>query len=196
MLKPLTLSVSDVSRAAQADLADSANSVFKVLHGTYGNLFLNKYATGMLVDKPGDPRFGQDLGIISSRQVWAQGLKGFEGETIKEALLRCIELHPKFPPNLGEFVVICKACAPREVYRPAVPALGMSQALRSQRAARSREIVTRHRFQDIKAAAAAAPLVPGLDALKQAIADACACAGGNEAAELRRLDVMFAQAAA
>lgn len=197
MLNPITVAESEVGQAAeQAANTSIVTNVFKVLHGNYGNLFLSKYTTGKLAgpdekNARGKSIAGQDKGIISAREIWAHGLQGFSVETVLEALERTIDQFPKFPPNLGEFRAICRACAPREVYRPDVPAIGMSQELRSARAARSREIVSRHKYQAVKAVAVATPPAPGLDALKQAIADAVATGGGDEAAALCRLDRMF-----
>lgn len=190
MFKPAVVNISDVRQAPQDQPHDVVNSVFKVLHGFYGNLFLSKFANGML------NAAGEDTGVISARGIWSHGLRTFTLDTVKTALARTMASHPEYPPTLPQFVALCKACAPRAVYLASVPEIGMSQALRSTRAAKSREIVGRHRYQAVKAASAAKPLPPGLDALKQAIADAVGAAGGNEAAELRRLDVMFVGSAA
>lgn len=198
MLKPITLAESEVGQVVEpAANTGIVNNVFKVLHGDYGNLFLSKYTTGKIAgpdekNARGKSIAGQDKGIISAREIWAHGLRGFSVETVLEALERTVDQFPKFPPSLGEFRAVCKACAPREVYRPAVPAISMSQPLRSAYAARSREIVAKHRDKAMKVAEAAKPMPVGLDALKQAIADAAAAAGGDEAAELRRLDMMLA----
>jgi hypothetical protein len=67
---------------------EAVNNVFKVLHGFYGNLFLSKFASGE-VDERGD-----DKGVLSARQVWAHGLRAFDGQTVKAALSRCIESPP------------------------------------------------------------------------------------------------------
>lgn len=185
MFKPVIVSMADVCQAAPFQPQETVNNVFKVLHGFYGNLFLSKFANGML------NAADEDTGVISARGIWSHGLRTFTLDTVKTALSRTMAAHPEYPPTLPQFVALCKACAPREAYRAAVPAIGMSQALRSERAAKSREIVGRHRYQAVKAAYAAKPLPPGLDALKQAIADAVGAAGGDEAAELRRLDLML-----
>lgn len=199
MLKPITIAESEVGQAVeQAANTSIVNNVFKVMHGDYGNLFLSKYTTGKLAgpdekNARGKSIEGQDKGIISAREIWAHGLKGFSVETVLEALERMVDQFPKFPPNLGEFKAICKACAPREVYRPAVPAIGMGQPLRSVYAAKAREIVAKHAAKAVQTAEASKPLPTGLNSLKQAIADAVATAGGNEAAELHRLDCLFAR---
>ena len=51
--------------------------------------------------------------------------------TVKAALRQCLEAHPEFPPSLPQFVALCKANAPREVFRPA--ALPMSNELVAER---------------------------------------------------------------
>jgi hypothetical protein len=156
--------------------------VFMVLHGFYGNLFLSKFATGNVTER------GEDEGIANARRVWAHGLRDYDAETVKTALARCQTAHPEFPPSMPQFVALCAACKPREVYRPPVqaPALEMSPELREKRIWEERE----------KAAALLRemkdqPKETGLTLLKQAIASAVADAGGDEAATLLRLDRLF-----
>lgn len=202
MLKPIKFEAREVGQALNpAENASVVNNVFKVMHGDYGNLFLTKYTTGKLagpgeVNARGKSIEGQDKGIISAREIWAHGLQGFSVETVLDALERMVDQYTKFPPNLGEFKALCKACAPRKAYRPAAPAIGMGQPLRSRYASQAREIVAKHTAKALQAAEASKPPLTGLNALKQAIADAVGTAGGNEAAELHRLDVMFAGSAA
>lgn len=160
----------------------TANDVFKVLHGFYGVLFLSKFATGQLDDK------GRDMGIASARAVWAHTLQGFGELDVIAALDACKAAHPEFPPSLPQFVALCRAAAPRKVYKPEQPALGMSQQLRSQHAARAREVIARHHERAITRRTGHVDLPPTLDGLKQAIANAVATAGGDEVAELVRLD--------
>ena len=190
MFKPAIVTISDVRQAQPDQPQDVVNSVFKVLHGFYGNLFLSKFANGLT------NAAGEDTGVISARGIWSHGLRTFTLDTVKTALARTMAAHPEYPPTLPQFVALCKACAPREAYRATVPAIGMGQPLRSQYAAKAREIVAKHAAKAAQAAEAAQPPPNGLDALKQAIADAVGAAGGNEAAELHRLDVMFAGGAA
>jgi hypothetical protein len=163
----------------------TANDVFKVLHGFYGALFLSKYATGQLDEK------GRDQGIGSARAVWAHTLQSFGEQDVIAALEACKAAHPEFPPSLPQFVSLCRAAAPRKVYKPEQPALGMSQQLRSQMAARARATIAKHEHRALERRTGDRALPMSLDGLKQAIASAVATAGGDEVAELVRLDRLF-----
>ena len=192
MFKPLTLSVDNVrAQAAHGDAAntssDNVSSVFKVLHGFYGNLFLSKFASGQADNA------GADEGVTSAKGIWAHGLRKYGSSVVKAALNQCLTDHPKFPPSLPEFVAMCAAHQPREVYRPTTPALPMSGKLRSEYAANARAINEKHAQKAIDKRTGYVELPDGLDGLKQAIANAVANAGGDEARELRRLDLMFVQ---
>jgi hypothetical protein len=165
--------------------AEVVNNVFKVLHGFYGNLFLSKFATGQ------QDASGEDMGILSARQVWGHGLRDFDGQTIKAALSRCIEKHPEFPPSMPQFVGLCVSCKVRDVYRTDRPALGMSAELRSKYTADARAALARAKERLIHRESGYIELPKTLDGLKLAIANAVACAGGDEASTLLRLDAMF-----
>lgn len=186
MLKPVdpTVALPQAATATPPLPIDSVRNVFKVLHGCYGNLVFSKFASGD-VDQS-----GEDRGLASAYRVWAHGLREFDAATIKSALGRCMERHPEFPPSLAQFIALCRACKPRNPWKPADrgPVLEMSEELRAQ-----------YRAQHLAAAREAAERVlesrkklTGLDPLKQAIASAVGAAGGDEAAELLRLDRMFA----
>ena len=190
MFKPVALTA-DAIRTPTPPLPEQAvNNVFKVLHGFYGNLFLSKYATAETDAN------GQDSGVVSARQIWAHGLRQFDASTVRIALAQCLTQHPEFPPSLPQFVALCAANKPRETYKPAQPALGMSQQLRSAYSARAREINERHARKAVDKATGHVALPQSLDGLKYAIANAVATAGGDEVAELMRLDKMFARAVA
>lgn len=152
---------------------EAVNNVFKVMHGFYGNLFLSKFATGSFGAS------GQDQGVVSARQIWAHGLRDMDAATVKAALAQCVERHPEYPPSLPQFMALCRANQPRKVFD--TKALGMSGALAGQYAKKARD-----------SALKAVRKTNGLDLLKLAIADAVGAAGGDEAAELARLDRMFA----
>jgi len=164
----------------------AVNNVFKVFHGFYGNLFLSKFATGQLDEH------GQDKGVISARQIWAHGLREFDGQTVKTAIAQCMERYPEFPASLPQLVALCKANKPRPTYKPEVAAIGMGQQLRSVYAAKCREINERHAQRLMNGRLHSPAPADGLDGLKQAIANAVAAAGGDEVRELLRLDVLLA----
>jgi len=185
MLTSINLTAEQFTRPPAAAIEGTANNVFKVLHGAYGNLFLSKFATGVLDDK------GRDMGVASARKVWAYDLRGFSESVVIDALDRCKRDKPEFPPSLPEFMDFCRACAPREAYRPALPPVAMSQEARKRHADEARAASAR-----IKAEAVAPVPVTGLPLLWAAIADAVGCAGGDEAKELMRLERMYAGVAA
>jgi hypothetical protein len=163
-----------------------ARNVFKVLHGFYGNLFSSKYATGRAVED--GPCRGEDEGMVNARRIWAHGLSAFDVETVKAALRQCQQAHPEFPPSLPQLVMLCAANKPREAFTPP-RAIGMSQALRSKYAAGARAILEKHAARAREREAGGRIELPeGLDGLKQAVADAVGCAGGDEAGTLARLD--------
>lgn len=177
-------------RRPEADNDAAGKFVFRVLHGAYGTLFLNRYASGKVDDK------GSDLGQVSAIRVWSHGLRAFDAEVIKTALDRCMERDPKFPPTLPELQVQCRAAAPRKTFTPEGPrAIGMSDQLRSSYARRLRDVIAKHEERRVHRATGYRELPKSLDGLKAAVADAVACAGGDEAAELLRLDRMFARSA-
>lgn len=214
MLKPVdqvvfaaTLAAKSSERAASALAAmsaperkaaslDNANSAFKALHGFYGALFLAKFATGEL------DHLKRDRGVLDAQEIWAYGLRDFDQSTVRGALARVMDTPAfvEFPPNMLQFRAICRACAPVVTHKreePTTLAIGMSQKLRSERAARNRAIVERHRYKPTpqtfgQAAAADADAASGLDVLKVVIAQAVGLAGGNEAKKLHEFDVMFA----
>lgn len=160
-------------------MPDAADAVFRAMHGFYGQLWLSKFATGQAGPD------GADAGVVSAKRIWAYGLTGFDATTVRHALRQCLERHPEFPPSLPQFVGLCWANHPREAYRPALP---MSGALVAERSKAEREKLHELR-QRLRGDAAQ---THGLPALFAAIADAAGCAGGDEAAELRRLGWLFA----
>lgn len=187
MLKPIALTAEQVRQPTHAaPSTNTANTVFKVLHGFYGNLFLSKYATGELDAE------GNDGGMVNARRIWAHGLREFDTGVVRAALSQVMDRHPEFPPSLPQFVAICKAHQPREAYKPPAQALGMSGQLRSKYAAQARDIIARHHALAVERLTGARELPCTLDGLKVAIAGAVAAAGGNEVATLRRLDVLLA----
>lgn len=84
--------------------------LFLLLQGSYGNLFLSKFATGVKDDA------GRDLGIRATMKVWESALSKFPAQVIETAANRLTSEHPEFPPNLPQFVKSCEAAMPRKTY--------------------------------------------------------------------------------
>ena len=173
-----SLAAAAVGKVPEATAPNAADAVFRAMHGFYGQLWLSKFATGQAGPD------GADAGVVSAKAMWAHGLRDFDATTVRMALRQCLERHPEFPPSLPQFVSMCRANQPREAYRPALP---MSGALVAERNKAEREKLRELR-QRLRGDV---PATSGLPALFAAIADAVSCAGGDEAAELRRLEGVF-----
>lgn len=179
-----------IRRAAQAPAIEAATHVFRVLHGMYGNLFLARHTSGVVGQD------GADEGVKAAQKVWAYGMRDFDAGTVKAGLAACMERHPDYPPTLPQFLALCKAARPREASKGVHPlAIGMGQQLRSEYARRAREIIAKHDRRALERRIGLRDLPPGIAGLKEAIADAVACAGGDEAAEMLRLDRLFGRTA-
>lgn len=188
MFKPIVVSESTFRKEQPVIAESDVKRVFMVLHGFYGNLFFSKFATGAVEN-------GEDQGIANARRIWAHGLRDFDGATIKEALRACQTRHAEFPPSLPQFVSLCAASKPRMAFH-AQARVGMSGELRSQYARKAREIIARHTEKQERLKTGFIPPVGGLEGLKQALANAVGLAGGDEAAELVRLDRLLPSEAA
>lgn len=160
----------------------AVKALFKVFHGFYGNLFLSKFSTGEANDA------GEDVGLVNARRMWGHRLSAFDADTVRAAVRQCQVAHPEFPPSLPQFAALCEANRPREVYQPP-NRIEMSQALRSEHAARARAVLAKHHARATEKDDPESE--PGLGPLKRAIANAVATAGGDEAATLLRLDRDF-----
>jgi hypothetical protein len=173
----------------KAESAQNAESVFMAFHGFYGSMFASKFAIGQLEG-------GMDLGVLNAKRTWAWGLRAFSNQTVKRALDSILsDPASKFKgqiPHLGEFCALCREFAPVATCKPDTLALTTrpDPKARADRAEKNRAMVARYRYKP-EAEVEAAP-APGLDALKQVVAQAVGLAGGDEAAELRRLDLMLA----
>ena len=80
MFKPITITAEDIqAKAVQREAAkENVASVFKVLHGFYGNLFLSKFANGV-----NDEDTGADQGVESAKGVWGHGLRAYGTSVVK-----------------------------------------------------------------------------------------------------------------
>lgn len=185
MLKLISPNIEDFKPQSAETTQDTANNVFKVFHGFYGNLFLSKFVNGQA------DASGVDQGVVSARSIWSHGLRDFDLSTVKTALSRTMEAHPEYPPTLPQFVALCKACAPRQAYQHPV-AIPMSAELRAKRSKAAREAA----LMAITPAPEKQMQPTGLQVLKQLIAQAVGLAGGDEAKTLIRLDREFSGATA
>lgn len=177
--------VSSIAEAAirsgmQQPVPNAADAVFRAMHGFYGQLWLSKFATRQTGPD------GADAGVMGAKAIWAHGLKDFNAETVRAALRQCMERHPEFPPSLPQFLSMCRANAPREVFKPAITMSG-SLIAEYNKAHREKLRELRERIKTERGMAAKT----GLPALFAAIADAVACAGGDEVAKLRQLERML-----
>ena len=177
--------VGAASQEQRQDAVRVSNRVFKTLQGMYGSLFLSKFSTGKVLPN------GGDAGVISARDVWAVSLQRFDAGTVGTALDRVLTDFPEFPPSLPQFVALCRACAPRHSTPVQKTGIGMSPELRSVDSRRARESAISRLKSRVDAVTGYLPLPLSLDGLKLAIAGAVACAGGDEAKELLRLEKMF-----
>ena len=172
----------------KVESAQNAESVFMAFHGFYGTMFASKFAIGQLDEN------GMDVGTMNAKRTWAWGLRAFSNSTVKRALDSILsDPASKFKsqiPHLGEFCALCREFAPVATLKPGTLALTTrpDPKARADRAEKNRAMLARYRY---KPEAEAAP-TPGLDALKQVVAQAVGLAGGDEAAELHRLDLMLA----
>jgi hypothetical protein len=164
-----------------------AQRVFRAMHGFYGTLFMSKYSTG---DRNGK---GEDKGLLDTRLIWAKSLRRYDLQTVLAALARCQTTHLEYPPSLPQFLSMCESCKPVVITPRPANALPMSDGLRSKYAAQARAINEKHAEKLRNALSGYRPLPIGLDGLKQAIASAVGAAGGDEGAELVRLDRLFAK---
>ena len=95
---------------AQGGTNPAVKNLFLLLQGSYGSLFLSKYATGVKNDK------GHDLGIRATMKVWDSALGKYPADVVESAAARLMTEHREFPPNLPQFVALCEAATPRQSY--------------------------------------------------------------------------------
>lgn len=181
------------SSTGPTDADSTVRRLFMLLHGQYGNLLLSKFSTGE-VDAQ-----GKDRGMKSAQIVWASDLAKYDSEIIRAAAERCKIDHPQYPPTLGQFSAICRAMSPVKTYREAddgLKQIGISTEAQSANSKRVREAAMARLTKIEEARSGLVDAPQGVSGLCQLIAKAVGLAGGNEVAELRRLDLMFSRKAA
>lgn len=98
------------TKAGKDESSSVVRQLFMLLHGAYGNLFLQKFCTGELDGN------GKDRGVRSAMQVWQADLSAYPADVVYAAVKRASEASPKFPPSLPEFLAHCRASMPRVAY--------------------------------------------------------------------------------
>ncbi len=168
--------------------------VFEALRSSYGVLFTNKFANGVPYETMVDgKKVTLDAGVIEAQRTWANALAAFDLAVIAAAIDRCARVYADYPPNLPQFLSLCRAARPREIY--VAPRIAAPTPDNSAAARRIREQIARIRAQRA-GEVAADKRTTALGLLKAAIANAAATAGGDEVAELRRLDRILPEVAA
>ncbi len=84
--------------------------LFVLLQGSYGSLFVSKFATGL---KDGQ---GHDKGMRAAMSVWQLRLGRFPADVVETAAYRVVAENPSFPPNLPQIEAVCDAVMPRQTY--------------------------------------------------------------------------------
>lgn len=83
------------SRASFTPVAEKAvNRFFAVMSGIYGRAWTSQFA--------------DDLSLQLAKEQWAKHLGEFDMGQIKSALDRVVDHHPKWPPTIGEFKILCR----------------------------------------------------------------------------------------
>lgn len=107
-----------------AGVGQTIRKLFVMLHGSYGNAFVSKFATGEKL-AVGDKT--HDKGVLAAMKVWQGKLSKYPADVIATAVDRTGAAHPEFPPSLPQFEKLCEAAMPRKTYAqehglPALPA--------------------------------------------------------------------------
>lgn len=81
---------------------DAVRKIFTVLHGRFGNAFLNKFATGktMIVQGQDTPR---DMGVEMAMKTWSHQLAGLNADQVGYGL----GFNFDYPPSCDEFHKRC-----------------------------------------------------------------------------------------
>ena len=92
------------------EASSTVRKLFVLLHGSYGSLFLSKYATGEKSEA------GGDKGVAAAMLVWDAALAKFAPDVIEAAAKRLMTESPEFAPNLPQLEKVCEAITPRKTY--------------------------------------------------------------------------------
>ena len=95
---------------AKREASPTMRKLFVLLHGSYGSLFLSKYATGEKSEA------GGDKGVAAAMLVWDAALSKFAPDVIETAARRLMAESPEFPPNMPQLEKVCDAITPRKTY--------------------------------------------------------------------------------
>ncbi len=90
------------------EASTTVRKLFVLLHGSYGSLFLSKYATGEKSEA------GGDKGVAAAMLVWDAALSKFAPDVIETAAKRLMAESPEFAPNLPQLEKVCEAITPRK----------------------------------------------------------------------------------
>lgn len=156
-------------------------SLFKLLHGMYGNQLLDKFRTGKLNDS------GEDKGLLSAQAVWLNDLKVFDFWVIRQAVDKCKERHPDFVPHLPQFLALCRASMPRQLSKQDAPQLGMSEEMKAKIRQKNRESIASLKLGIV----GRVDYGTGLPALLLMISKAAGDAGEDEVKTLLALESKF-----
>lgn len=80
----------------------TVRKIFTVLHGRFGNAFLNKFATGKLMTVAGQDQ-PRDMGVETAMKTWAHRLGGLSPEQVGYGLGFDFD----YPPSCDEFRKRC-----------------------------------------------------------------------------------------
>ena len=92
------------------EASTTVRKLFVLLHGSYGSLFLSKYATGEKSEA------GGDKGVAAAMLVWDAALAKYATDVIEAAAKRLMTESPEFAPNLPQLEKVCEAITPRKTY--------------------------------------------------------------------------------
>jgi len=176
-----------VYQSSGGEMEINSMNVFRGLCGAYGSAaVLSKFSNGVLNDD------GVDMGMLDAHAMWANSLRMYDMAMLKEVIAMCIDTYIKWPPNLPEFLLICRACkrSTEDIVLPAIN-YNVDEKKFSQNRENALRFITQSRKDRPNSLNRAEVVEGGLDDLKIAIATAVRDAGGDDAVELLRLDRML-----